>query len=345
MIQITTHAQDALLRRAEEFKEASKLETILNTVNVQIQDIENALWQLRTERDIDTAIGSQLDNLGKIIGTERNAAFTEDLYRQVLRAFIRANKSSGTVQDIYDVFRFLITEFYIEQTPPASFIFHVNEPITGILVYVIIGALNFVKAGGVRVYSHYSEGELDDTFTFASTTYLTSTYAAPFSTTCLVTSTEGFPPSGSFFLGYGEDLPTLRHRFSYVSKTSMSFEGCVRVEGSGLSSFPSGALVMAVPDPFTILTNPFNSPFPATMDVQDTSLFASSGAVTLGIGRTDQKVFYYTSKGAGVLNGVTEGEGSGTAFSVQETVTQTHQGFGDESDTSLGGQFSGVIET
>ena len=72
----------------------------------QFQDLEDAAQTLLTLLDIDDSDGVQLDTIGRVVGQPRNGV-DDPTYRLYLSARILANKSTGTVEDIFKVMRAL----------------------------------------------------------------------------------------------------------------------------------------------------------------------------------------------------------------------------------------------
>lgn len=72
----------------------------------QFQDVEDVYQAILTIISIDDSVGAQLDNLGRFLGQPR-AGLDDATYRLYLKARIIANKSDGTPEAIYKVFRAL----------------------------------------------------------------------------------------------------------------------------------------------------------------------------------------------------------------------------------------------
>lgn len=71
------------------------------------QELQNVLWQLKTERWLSTAIGLQLDEIGEILGLPRNPGESDEDYRERLQFQIFINISSGTPEDIIRAIKYL----------------------------------------------------------------------------------------------------------------------------------------------------------------------------------------------------------------------------------------------
>jgi hypothetical protein len=217
----TDHAARALARLAQQFKGKPKIAAVLDALNAQTQAAEDALYQLFSERAIDTAAGAQLDVLGRILGQPRESA-TDPEYRVRLRARMIARRSSGTIPEILAVFRALLPTADLELTPgyPAGFSLTVGGvAIPSSLVALYAAFLKTARAAGVYAVLEWFQGTEAGTFTTALSTTLSGAHNAGDSRV-VVASTEGFPDSGLLILdaGTGEE-------FAYTYKTPTSFEG------------------------------------------------------------------------------------------------------------------------
>jgi hypothetical protein len=222
---ITDHAKRALARLIEKLKRKPKIEATLNAFNDQNQAIEDAYWQLFSERSIETSIGDQLDILGKIVGERRDGSNDDD-YRLRIRARIRANLSNGTTEDIYRVFRALLgpmagsAVFTWFDSYPARFVL----TITGILiptaqVPIFARFLYDSKAGGVGAHFGSQPIPDDEAFTFAISAFLTVA-ASSGDTVLTVDSTVNFPATGTLIV---DDGTPVREVVTYTATTPTSF--------------------------------------------------------------------------------------------------------------------------
>lgn len=69
--------------------------------------LAQAMRDVLTKRNIDTAIGAQLDVIGAIVGRKRNGA-DDETYRAFCRAQILTNKSDGTRRNLLAVARAVV---------------------------------------------------------------------------------------------------------------------------------------------------------------------------------------------------------------------------------------------
>jgi hypothetical protein len=145
---------------------------MLASFSQQVQDLENAIFAVLNGRDINNAEGVQLDGLGALVGEPRNGR-DDTTYRLRIRARIKLNVSSGTPNEILELFALLIdsgqTAKLVEK-PPASF----NLTIGGTSGVVTATAVELgrllqqAKPAGVKASLIYSTDSDTNTFTLSS---------------------------------------------------------------------------------------------------------------------------------------------------------------------------------
>ncbi len=162
----TTHVAEGLDSLVEQFRRQPKILAFLTSFLNQIQDAENAAFELIDERTLATAVGVQLDGLGSIIGLARGG-LTDDQYRLRLQAQILVNRSSGTIPQLLEIIALLdpgvltLTESF-----PAAFIMQVlNITQAPATIAALIAA---ARAAGVRGILHYSNVPTGEGFKFSS---------------------------------------------------------------------------------------------------------------------------------------------------------------------------------
>lgn len=143
-------------------------EKLLSTLITPFQSLETALQQLLTERSIDTAVGAQLDVIGRIVGQPRNS-LDDDTYRRYCRARIATSRSNGTVQDVITVTDLIIYDdtatIELEQQQMATIVVHIRDlAISSDLADVIVSFLKDTVSAAVRVIIEYSESPPNTTF-------------------------------------------------------------------------------------------------------------------------------------------------------------------------------------
>lgn len=163
----TAHASTGLGWLVKQFKGQPRLQALLSALLNQVQSLEDATWDLLMNRWLDTAVGAQLDALGKIVGEPRNGRNDAD-YKVRLQARLRINLASGTPEDVLALFSFLLPSntFKIKEWYPAHFTLEIFGAMTANISELSL-ILQTVKAAAVGTEMIYSLAADEDTFTFA----------------------------------------------------------------------------------------------------------------------------------------------------------------------------------
>jgi hypothetical protein len=130
---ITTHVQEALDRLLSQYKDKEKINGNIAAFAEQAQPLENAFYDCITLRNIDAAVGEQLDGIGRIVGKERGGR-NDAKYRIALYGKIGQNVSEGTPQHCISVFNLITESSYchmMEHWPAEISFFSDTPPITG----------------------------------------------------------------------------------------------------------------------------------------------------------------------------------------------------------------------
>lgn len=98
----STHVAEALGNYIQKFKGKPRLMALTTAYIEQIQDLEDAFYQLITDRTIETAVGAQLDGIGSIVGEAREGREDED-YRLAIRVRILLNLTNGTIEQVIEI--------------------------------------------------------------------------------------------------------------------------------------------------------------------------------------------------------------------------------------------------
>lgn len=144
----------------------------------QAQDLEDAAQSLLTMCSIADSEGAQLDVIGRLIGQPRNG-LNDTVYRICLAGRVLANKSDGTPEDLYAVFRALFDlPLVYELGGSKEFAIKVNEAITGQEAAIGVEFLRDSKEVGARGILEWQESEDDSMFytkQTVSSDYVTTT--------------------------------------------------------------------------------------------------------------------------------------------------------------------------
>lgn len=176
---ITNHAEQAIERLASQFRAATmglddnNIEGLLRDLISPVQDIEDTLWQLFIERTIYTAVGAQLDVIGRILGFPRNTP-DDDIYRVYLLGQIKALRSQGTIDDLISLVQTLVSgttgQVHLEEYFPAAVVIYVDSVVvTPDLAAAMAYFLRIAKTSGVRIILQWSADPQGSLLIFDST--------------------------------------------------------------------------------------------------------------------------------------------------------------------------------
>jgi hypothetical protein len=152
----------ALDRVAEEFRPQPLIEKLLCLLADRATAIEQALINVSEFRQPTTALGQQLDELGKAYGEPRNGE-TDDDYRRRLIAMAQVVDSKGTGEDLLELLVALDNGFspssiQLIEHHPACLIMTCVVPLGGQLLGETFGRLlHKAKAGGVCLVLLFEE--------------------------------------------------------------------------------------------------------------------------------------------------------------------------------------------
>jgi hypothetical protein len=139
---IGDHVARAMLLMIEQFKPATNLKNFISSFIKELQKCEDTLQDLMTRRLISTAQGVLLDEIGLIVGEEREGRIDED-YQLAIYERIFINISNGEPETIVRATRFLMdSEFtrYFE-IYPAEVLLNIGsesfQPIISILQRIV----------------------------------------------------------------------------------------------------------------------------------------------------------------------------------------------------------------
>ena len=165
---ITDHDAQGQARLISQYQKAPVFKTWLSTLMGRIQILEDAIWAVIVNRNID-GVGFVLDNIGKIIKRPRGGLGDDD-YRIALRAEIAILRSNGTTPDIIAVSQLGLPPGYtfdVTDQPIQTLLYLINEPIL-FDVGTFFTMLKRTKAGGVKLLFEYTINPLEDDFTWTA---------------------------------------------------------------------------------------------------------------------------------------------------------------------------------
>jgi len=166
---ITDHADAAVSRLIEQYRDKPNFVSLIRTYANRIQRVEDEMWRLFTERTLESAVGEQLNVLGRVVGQARQG-FDDDEYRLHIRAKVKLNRSSGTVPELLEIFRLVTpagtTLQFIPRYPAG---FRLRLGVSGFSaagIALLLGFLRAARAAGVWGGLHWITSTEAETFCF-----------------------------------------------------------------------------------------------------------------------------------------------------------------------------------
>jgi hypothetical protein len=148
--------------------EGSNTEKIVALLATPFQSLENALQQLLFERSIDTAVGEQLNVIGRLVGQPRNGLGDDD-YRRYCRARVATNRANGTYENLITVTDLIVYDddayYELERQNHATVVVRINNfQMSEALADILISFLKDTVSAGVRVILEYLDSPPDTGF-------------------------------------------------------------------------------------------------------------------------------------------------------------------------------------
>lgn len=91
-----------------QFNDSTNLRTFLQILLEEIQELEEAIYELTRQKSLSDATGFQLDIIGEQIGKRREGVTDDEEYRRLLRVQIALNSSEGQAQTVIDLWKYLL---------------------------------------------------------------------------------------------------------------------------------------------------------------------------------------------------------------------------------------------
>lgn len=156
---VPDHVASALGRLFEQDKGKPTIVALVTAYVTPIQALESALWQLLTQRQVDTAIGAQLDALGKLVNQPRNGSIDTD-YSRYIRARISTNNSKGRFEDLITIARLVLNDttlqIVISQEGAATIRMRIVGVITDSTAAILVSFMAAAVAAGIRLVVQWS---------------------------------------------------------------------------------------------------------------------------------------------------------------------------------------------
>lgn len=110
------HEAEAEGRLLSQFRASPKLRGLVRMLGRRLGEIDNAAVDILAKRAVDTAEGQQLDEIGDIVGENRQGLADGD-YRFALRRRMRLNRSSGEPESLLEVAMMYQDAIYAQYLP------------------------------------------------------------------------------------------------------------------------------------------------------------------------------------------------------------------------------------
>lgn len=111
----------------EQYKASEHLRGVLDSLMVQADALEAALWEIFESLNLETAIGPALDFLGAVLGVERKPGETDEAYRAKIYAF-RSLQDAPTYEGVRAALKLFMGRERVELYPcwPAGMYFVID---------------------------------------------------------------------------------------------------------------------------------------------------------------------------------------------------------------------------
>ncbi|HEX5033744.1 MAG TPA: DUF2612 domain-containing protein [bacterium] len=165
-VYIPDYVDQAKALLVSQFRGKPKIEGALEAFVKPSQALEDTLFAMLNGFDLETAVGAQLDIIGKIVGEPRLARL-DPAYRLGIKAKIGRNTSDATPERIIAVFALLTgaTEVQYLEYYPATVAAMANVDISGLDTAAIVKYMQKVVGGGIR-FDYIGSYDDEDAFAF-----------------------------------------------------------------------------------------------------------------------------------------------------------------------------------
>lgn len=150
----TDHFHAAILKLVGPFWGKPRIAALLYALVKQVQLLEDATWDVLDRYTIDGADTARLDVLGRVVGQPRFWA-DDEIYRAVIRAKIRANRSRGLVDDVIQVIQLagaVTTVTAVDSYSPATMRVVLGETLTPARQIALAFLLPKTRPAGVQLH-------------------------------------------------------------------------------------------------------------------------------------------------------------------------------------------------
>lgn len=164
------HRKQALRRLLAQFHGQPNMEAVIGSFMTQVQELEAVFISLMSERYVDTAVGAQLDGIGRVVNEPRIGKSDTD-YRVEIKGRITSNRGDSRIENILELFNLLLpaSGLTLIEGVVASFSLSVDQALTPSdpSPEVLNAQLQTAKGAGIRANLLWSDQVSGLRFTFA----------------------------------------------------------------------------------------------------------------------------------------------------------------------------------
>ena len=149
---ITDYEARAVAELAEQFRGKPRMEAFVQSIAKQVQDLEDAIFDVLLLRICSVATGVSLDGCGEIVGEPRDGRGDDD-YRVAIQVRIRQNRSNGEAPTIIEVLAILADSprVAVINRPDANILVQYEAGIAAATEVQIAIVVNRIRMAGVGV--------------------------------------------------------------------------------------------------------------------------------------------------------------------------------------------------
>jgi len=155
----TDHAGKLIEQLTSFFRDGPRNQALMRALGAQVQELEQATWDVFNAFDLDTATGHRLDLLGKIVGEGRSDRSDTD-YRAAIRVRALINRSNGKLPELLTIAGLLASAatIHARETYPATISIDFDDH-GAVKWALIVRLLTQAKGGGIRLLATTGYGE------------------------------------------------------------------------------------------------------------------------------------------------------------------------------------------
>ncbi len=169
------HVEAGIRRLPQQFRGKPNIENFLRVLLEPFNELELVYTSLLLERSVNSAVGTQLDLLGKLVGQLREGRNDDD-YRRFIRARIAANRSEGTIENLLKVIHLVLNDddvVIVTETQRGTVVARLTGIVTDTnTADIVLAFARDTTIAQARVWIESYPDEDSELFTFGNTVYL-----------------------------------------------------------------------------------------------------------------------------------------------------------------------------